>query len=132
MQADLPPDAVVIRFKPIAPERVLAQAELEHTRIGRYWVSVFASARRRGESDEDVQLRLLRAAELDGISRDNWRRYFVCARAEQLVDRGFTFCKYDDEPELAEHYSVELGERPTLGDANRFLEPFAPASRRPA
>ena len=45
-------------------------------------------------------------------------------------DRGFTFEKdeYDGEPE--EHYSVVLGDSPTLEDAKRFVAAFT-KERRP-
>lgn len=131
MQVDIPRNAVVIRFKPISTEGLLKSAVREYRRIERYRVSVFASAARPGESFEVVEARLLEASELGGIDPARNDQYFTCV-AGQLLDRGFTFWKDDDLDELAEHYSVDLGERPTLEDVGRFRGAFGPARRRPA
>jgi hypothetical protein len=123
-------DALVIRFRPIRADQVLASAVKEHRRTGHYRVSVFADIARPGESFEVVEARLLEAAGLAGIDPVRNDRYFTCF-AGQLLDRGFTFWKDDEPGEPAEHYSVDLGERPTLEDVNRFCGVFGPARRRP-
>ena len=130
MQTDIPRDAVVIRFKPISSEALLNSAVKEYRRAGHYRLSVFADAAGQGESVEAVEARLLLAAfeTLDPARND---RYFTCTAGE-LLDRGFTFWKDDEPGELAEHYSVDLGERPTLDDVSRFRGAFGPARRRPA
>ncbi len=131
MQAEIPRDAVVIRFRPIRDDAVLASAVKEYRRAGHYRVSVFADAARQGESFEAVEARLLEASELAQLDPAANNRYFTCT-AGQLLDRGFTFWKDDEPGELAEHYSIDLGERPTLDDVSRFVGAFGPARRRPA
>jgi hypothetical protein len=134
MQVNIAPDAIVVRFAPVQPERVLNKAAQEYRRIRCHWVSVFAAEAGQGESDEAVAARLLQASELGGIDPARNPKYYTC-RAQELLDRGFTFWKYDEEPdkskERPEHYSVDLGERPTLGDASRFAEVFGEGLRRP-
>lgn len=130
MQVQVPPDALVIRFRPTDPAKVLEWAAKEHRRSGHYRLSVFAAAPGPGGAGAAVQARLLKASELAGIDPAGNAKYFVCTHARQLLDRGFTFWKDDDDPdEPAEHYSVDLGETPTLGVVRRFLEPFGPALR---
>jgi len=130
MQANIPPDALVMRFTPVQAAAVLNKAAQEHRRTGHYRVSVFAAVARQGESVEAVEARLLRASELGHIDPASNLKYFTC-RAGALLERGFTFWKYDDDPdELPEHYSVDLGDSPTLDDAGRFLGAFGPAHRR--
>jgi hypothetical protein len=131
----VPADAFVIRFRPFEPGRVLASAEKEYRRAGHYRLSVFADTAEPDERAEAVVKRLLQVAELDGIPTATNPKYTLCTAAGKLLDRGFVFHKYDeDDPdpvdELDEHYSIDLGEEPTLGDVARFLEPFGPATRR--
>jgi len=134
MKVNVAPDAIVMRFPPVQPEAVLKKATQEHRRTGRYAVSVFADEAGQGESAEAVEARLLQASELAGIDPARNPNYYVC-RARVLLDMEFTFWKYDDEPdkskELPEHYSVDLGQDPTLGDASRFVGVFGPSLRRP-
>src|SRR5580700_400151 len=117
MKANVPPDAVVMRFPPVQPEAVFKKAIQEHRRTGHYAVSVFADEAGQGESAEAVEARLLKASELGGIDPARNPNYYIC-RAQVLLDMKFTFLKYDDEPdksnELPEHYSVDLGQDPTL------------------
>lgn len=120
----MPRDALVIRFRPTNPDAVFAWAEKEHRRTDRYRLSVFADAKREGESAEDLRVRLLEASELAGVDRSRNSKYYVCARAGELLDRGFTFWKDGDDDEVSEHYSVDLGPGPTVEDVVRFLEPF--------
>jgi hypothetical protein len=134
MQVQIPEEALVIRFRPTDPDRVLASAAKEYRRTGHYRLSVFAGAPAPGEDEAMLQDRLLRAAELDGIDLAKQPKYFVCTQAGMLLKGGFTFWKYDDDPsEPPDHYSVDLGEEPALRDVTRFLEPFRSAPmRRPS
>jgi hypothetical protein len=129
VKVDIPPDAVVIRFRPFTAEAVLASAAKEYRRAGHYRVSVFADARRPGEEESDVVARLMQVAGLSGIDVASNPRYMLCSSGEDITARGFEFHKDDeDDPdpvdEATEHYSVELGNEPTLEDAGRFLAPF--------
>lgn len=130
VQVEVPDDAVVIRFRPTDPERVLASAEKEHRRTGRYGCSVFAVQPFEGETESQVIARLLAAADLVGMTVDRHNKYWVCTRAKELLTEGFTFCKDGDDDELPEHYSVVLGAEPTIEDAERFLSAFSDARRR--
>src|SRR5882724_5575224 len=106
---EIPEDALVIRFRPTAPADVWRRAELEHRRIGRYRLSVFADIKRGQETDEDQRLRLLKVSEV-GIDPAKNPKYFVCTRARDLLVRGFTFWRDgDDDEEADEHCSVDLG-----------------------
>ncbi len=127
---DVPADALVIRFRPTDPDQVFRRAELEFRRIGRYRLSVFAGVKAPGESDDDLKRRLVRAAGLSGINLDNQRKMFA-ARAEDLSGRGLVFYKDEDDDELDEHYSVDLGLESPRDIADRFLEAFGPGERRP-
>jgi hypothetical protein len=130
-EAKVASDALVIRFRPTDPVRVLEWAAKEHRRTGHYRLSVFAAVPVAGETVEAVQARLLKASELAGIDPENNPKYFVCTQARQLLDRRFTFWKDDDDPdEPAEHFSVDLGEAPTLEDVQLFLEQFGLTVRR--
>jgi hypothetical protein len=128
---DIPGEAIVIRFRPTDPERVLQSAEKEARRTsGRFGLSVFAAAACEGESSQDVIRRLLKASELGGIDPRSHPKYFVCARAEQVLNMGFTFWKDGDDDEVAEHYTVNLGAELSLEVVGRFLEVFGPGVRR--
>lgn len=126
----VPSDALVIRFRPIAPDAVLRRAVNEFKRTGRHGASVFATTGRAGESDSAMRRRLLAVAELAGMSPENHPKYYVCAHARELIRRGFVFYKDGDDDERDEHYSVDLGPAATLDDAERFLEAFGPAEER--
>jgi hypothetical protein len=131
VQVAIPATALVIRFRPWEPERVLASAEKEHRRAGHHRLSVFADTARPGEDSAAVVQRLLQAAELDGIPPEKNPKYTLCTEAGNLLKEGFSFHKYDqDDPDPAdeadEHYSVDIGEQPTLEDVTRFLQPFGP------
>ena len=129
--AEVSADALVIRFRPTAADSVWRSAEKEFKRIGRYRLSVFADVPVEGETDFELRVRLLRASELRIDPAGN-PKYFVCARAGDLLDRGFTFWRDgDDDEEADEHYSVDLGTAPTVEDVERFLEAFGPGEKRP-
>jgi hypothetical protein len=130
VRVDLPGEAIVIRFRPTTPDSVLRSAEKEARRTGgRFGLSVFAAVARAGETSQEVISRLLKASELGGIDSESNPKYFVCTRTEELLSRGFTFCKDGDDDEVAEHYTVDLGPQPSLEDVNRFLEVFVPGLR---
>lgn len=130
LEADVPPQATVIRFRPTEPERVLASASKEYRRLAaegrapRYLLSVFAAVPMESEDEPAVIDRLVDAAGLSHIQLDGHRKVFICSRASQLYQAQFKFYKDGDEDELEEHYSVDLGEEPTLDDVRRFLEQF--------
>jgi hypothetical protein len=126
----IPEDALVIRFRPTSPDSVLKRAKNEFLRTGRHGASVFATARRAGETDAAMRRRLLAVAELSGMSPENHPKYYVCATAEELIRRGFVFYKDGDDDEKDEHYSVDLGEDASRDDAERFLGAFGPAEGR--
>jgi hypothetical protein len=127
--ADVPRDAVAIRFRPTDPGAVWSWALKEHRRIGRYRLSLFADTRQGGETEQDAIERLLRASELGGIDPEKNRKYSVCTAAE-LLDLGFTFWKDGDAGERDEHYSVDLGDDATQEEAVRFLGVFGPPEGR--
>lgn len=91
MLAEVPHDAIVIRFRPTDPETVLKRAERDSRRSGAWRLSVFADVQRRGETEQDTINRLLAVSELSGIKAADSPRYFVCVRAEKLLSRGFVF-----------------------------------------
>ncbi|ROQ96790.1 hypothetical protein EDE04_3259 [Streptomyces sp. 2132.2] len=71
---------------------------------------------------------------MQGILASSNKAYYVCTRAENLLEQGFTFRKDDDgSMEVAEHYSVDFGpDAPTVEDVNRFIKSFDPDPvRRP-
>ncbi|WP_409330377.1 hypothetical protein [Trujillonella humicola] len=127
---DLPAEAVVIRFTPVRPDRVLVKANQEHRFVGAYGLSVFASAPRLGEDTDTVVRRLLEAAQLDGVNPATNKNYYICSTAAALRDLGFSFYKYEEheEPnEPPEHYSVDLGSDgagPTVDAVISFLGAF--------
>jgi hypothetical protein len=121
----LPGDAVVVRFRPTDPEKVLEWARKEFRRTGHYRLSVFADARRGDEDDAAVIQRLLEVSELVGLDASRNPRYYVCATSD-LQALNFAFYKDEDDDEPEEHYSVDLGEDPTVEDVVRFLGPFGP------
>lgn len=130
MSAELPRDALVIRFRPVGSEEVLRSAGKWYRYTGHYRLSVFAATPLEGESEADLRARLLKASELGGIDPAGNKKYYVCARAAELYDRGFLFCKDGDDDEVDEHYSVDLGPAPTIDDVARFLAAFGPAEKR--
>jgi hypothetical protein len=129
MEADLPDDALVIRFRPTDPAAVLNWASKEYRRTGYYRLSVFATPVVSGETAEQAVTRLLKASELSGIDPRGNPRYFVCTRAATLRAGGFTFWKDGEDDEVEEHYSIDLGERPSEDDVRRFLAAFDQRAR---
>lgn len=129
MPEDVPPNAVVIRFRPTDPASLLGWADKSFRQCGAYRLSVFVGVKSDTESDEDLFNRLLAAAELGGIRVEGNRYFWVCTSAAELLEDGFVFFKDGTPGEPAEHYSVDLGASPTVDDVVRFLEPFRTKER---
>lgn len=124
-EAEVPPDALVLRFKPMDPERCLKRLNQDYRATGDYSLSVFLDTPHQGETLEALKRRLLAASELQRIRAESNKVYYVCTRAEKLLERKFTFRKDEDDDEVPEHYSVYFGSaEPTLEDIERFLEAF--------
>jgi hypothetical protein len=128
--AHVEPEALVIRFRPTDPDRLLNIAAKEHRRTGRHGLSVFAASRRAQESDDALRRRLLEVSELAGMDPASHPKFYVCTQAGELLERGFVFYKDGDDDERDEHYSVDLGTDPAREDVERFLEAFGPAEKR--
>jgi hypothetical protein len=131
MPADVPRDAVVIRFRPIKPDDVLRSAGKWYRFTGVYGLSVFADMAHAGEGEDDVIGRLLKASEMSNIDPAKNKKFYICTRAGKIMEAGFSFCKDGDDDESPEHYTVDLGAQPTLADVERFLEAFEIERRRP-
>lgn len=129
-QVDIPGNALVIRFRPTNPDRVLASVLDAHKYYGRYQASVFAATPRPDETETDLRRRLLAVANIAGMTEDRHPKYYVCARSEELVRRGLTFWKDEDDDEEDEHYSVDFGTAVTRDDVEKFLGVFGPAEER--
>lgn len=128
--ADVPRNAVVIRFRPWQSGDVWNWACKEHRRIGRHRLSVFADTPRANETERDVIDRLLKASEI-GIDPKKNKKFAICSSAAELLDLGFTFWKDgDDDKEPDEHYSVDLGADAAEEDVVKLLGVFRPAERR--
>lgn len=125
-------DALVMRFRPTAADALLRQAEKTFRFQGAYRLSVFADAARPEETETSLIRRLLRAAELSQISVDGNPKFWLCASAGQLMDDGFRFVKDNYAGEEPEHYSIDLGNQPTLEDTMRLSGHFPEARSRPA
>jgi hypothetical protein len=123
-------EALVIRLRPIAdPAAVLRAAERAYRDHGHHHLSVFADIARGAESEEDLINRLLDAAELSNILRSNNPKFWFCQRAGELLDDGFVFVKNEYDGEASEHWSIDLGNAPSLQDTERLAAHF-PESRR--
>ena len=126
------PEALVVRFRPTSPESVLNSVAKEFRYSGRNLASVFADVARAGEGDAQVLQRILRSANRVGMTPERHSKFWVCAQAGELMNRGFSFVKdgYDGEPDL--HYSVDFGPDVTLDDVERFLSAFDEGRRQDA
>ncbi|GAA1080505.1 hypothetical protein F4556_005003 [Kitasatospora gansuensis] len=127
MLAALSPSAVVIRFRPIARDRLEYHANLAKIESGRFGLSVFADTSKDDEDLDATTERLLRAAEVDiNKAMNPW--YLRCPAASDLIGHGFTFWKDGNPGEIEEHYSVDIGvERPILDirHVDLFVEAFS-------
>lgn len=139
MLVTLPPDAMVVRFRPSAPQAVLSSAEKENRRrfdpenpIQTYYrVSVFADVKREGEDADSLLIRLISAAELNGLDIGN-NKHCWAATAGDLQELEVSFWKDGDDDEVPEHYSIDLGPSPTVEFVERILEAFeGPERTRP-
>ncbi|WP_433599142.1 hypothetical protein ACQPXH_26200 [Nocardia sp. CA-135953] len=123
---EVDPKALVIRFRPMEPESLIKRAALDARRSegGHHAVSVWCGVQEEGETESELRDRILDITVQNGLGAANNNRYWVCTTALELMERGFKFVKdgYDGEPEA--HFSVILGDPPTLEDAKRFVEPF--------
>ena len=127
------PDALVLRFRPMSAERVVARAAQDARRSdgkGHHTASVWAAKARECEERNALIDRLLAVTELNGVNPDTNPDFWFCSTAREITDLGFRFEKdeYPDEP--AEHYSVILGDPPTEEDARRFISAFTKERRR--
>lgn len=121
-------DALVIRFVPIEPKHLLRHANKVFKRYGVNHVSVFADSQRPGETEDALIGRLLGAAELSGISASRNETFWYCSAASDLMDDGFRFVKDGYDGEVDEHYSIDLGNSPTIQDTERLAAHLAPRS----
>jgi hypothetical protein len=121
-------DALVVRFVPIEPKHLLRSAKRVYKKYGVNHLSVFAGSRRQGETVDDLIARLLNAAELSGISASLNHTFWFCSAASDLMDDGFCFVKDEYDGELDEHYSINLGNSPTIQDTERLAAHFVPRS----
>ncbi|MCA1673816.1 MAG: hypothetical protein LC799_16970, partial [Actinobacteria bacterium] len=79
MPVQVPRDAIVIRFAPTDPARVLQRAERDSRYSGTFALSVFADVQRDGEDESDTIARLLAASEMSNIRVECNPKYYVCA-----------------------------------------------------
>ena len=73
--------------------------------------------------NEAVIARLL-DAQMHGLDAARNPHLWWCSSAQTLLDERFVFEKDDEDGEADEHYSVILGNPPTLEDAKRFVQAF--------
>lgn len=116
--------ATVVRFSPASAEAMLGRAEKEYRRAGVYRISVFAADAMSGEDEEALVRRILEASTLQGISPESNLKYWYLAEAGQLYDLGYPLLKVNFEGEIAEHYGLGLGNRPTIEDTERIANLF--------
>lgn len=123
----IPDHAIVMRFRPTDPDRVLAQADKEYRNdsaeaglIPHFGLSVWVGVPTADEPVLDTLKRLARAAD---IRWEGQKRVFVATRAERLVNQGFTFFKDCFAGEPAEHFCVRLPSL-ELDTVKRFLQAF--------
>lgn len=85
---------------------------------------MWADHARDNETRETLIARLLDVTEINGFDAKRNKKYWWCSSAAELIALGFSFIKdeYPGEPE--EHYSVVLGQSPTMDDAQRFVDAF--------
>lgn len=124
------PEAAVLRFSPIAPERMLKKAEQAFRDCGAYRLSVFAADAQLGESEVELIDRILRATELGGIDPITNTRYWYLSKAEKIYELGYNLVKYGFDGEIEEHYSIDLGNSATIEDTTRIQALFSPRKRR--
>jgi hypothetical protein len=119
-------EAVVIRFRPTQVESVLSHALVEHRLSGRAGLSVFADVAGDNEDRDALLTRLLGVSELAGLDPGKNQKFWLCSTAAELVDEGFVFYKDEDDDELPEHFSIDLGGAPSSTKVELFLGHFGP------
>lgn len=117
----------------MSAEGVLKRAAIDARRSdgkGHHTASVWADHAAPGEDRVALLRRILVATELHGLDPAKNPNLWWCSSAREIRDEGFVFEKdeYDGEPEA--HYSVVLGDPPTLEDAQTFVRLFN-KERRP-
>lgn len=126
-------EALVIRFTPMSAQGVLDRAAKDARRSdgnGHHTASVWADHAEPGEDRQALIRRILAVTELRGLDPARNPHLWWCASARQIRDEGFIFEKDGDADEPEAHYSVVLGDPPTLEDAERFVTLFI-KERRP-
>ena len=118
----------------MSPEGILSRAGKDARRSdgkGHHTASVWADHAVPGEDRPALINRILAVTELSGLDPARNPHLWWCSSAQAIRDEGFSFEKdeYAGEPES--HYSVILGDPPTLEDAQRFAALFN-KERRPA
>jgi len=122
-------NATVIRFSPIGAEAILKKAGQAHRHCGAHLVSVFASDPYPDENQDEVVARILAASELQDVKPETNKKFWWLAEAGLLYDSGYSLRKYGFEGEIPEHFSIDLGNSPTIEDAKRISELFIPRRR---
>jgi len=127
-QVDLPPEALIVRFRPSKPEDVFNAAEKAFRYYSAYRLSCFADVKQPDEDDDAVIRRLIGVAQLGGL---DIRKHKNCwyARSGDLQDVGVTFWKDEDDDEEPEHYSFDLGTTLTPERVEQVLNLFAGPER---
>lgn len=119
-------DALVIRFEPIQPDLLLRHVKKINKRYGAHRASVFADITREDETHDELVTRLLEVAQLEGIVAANNHVYWCCEPASLLIDDGFHFVKDRYDGEEDEHYSIDLGDSPSIEDTSKLAAHFEP------
>jgi hypothetical protein len=118
----------------MSAEGVLNRANKDARRSdgnGHHTASVWADQAAEGEDRASLIGRILADTELHGLDPAKNTHLWWCASARAIVDAGFVFEKDGNADESESHYSVVLGDPPTLEDAERFVTLFT-KERRPA
>ena len=131
-EVDVPPDALVVRFRPFSnPEDVLRAADKEHRRRSSvehpdqtfYRISTFVGVKTEGEDDEDLLRRLIKVAGLTSLDLGKHKNCWL-ARSGDLQELNVPFCKDGDDDEPEDHYSLDLGSAPTVESVERLMAVF--------
>lgn len=108
---------------------MLRQADKEFRNSGHHWLSVYADKRRDDETEAELIQRLLNAAEVSDVLRANNPKYWFCQTAAELLDDDFIFVKDGYDGEVPEHWSIDLGQNPTVADTMRLSGHFPEARK---
>ena len=134
-----PREALVLRFPPGGPDdvqRIRKEAKWTHRKHqveGQPWyrLSLWVDVPRDSETQDQLKLRLVHAAGLNGIDLAAVRNsVFWWSTAGDLYDRGFLLKKDGDDDEAQEHWSVDLGgEPPSVERVEGFVSAFTGPER---